>query len=236
MAPTYKSFSRRQLLIQFSSPLGGDLGLETMSGFGFSLDGIKSKLAEAGEKVKARVNEIDAGRMRETLAKAGATAQESISHVSTLGAAQLHETTQQARQLADRQAKQLSKVNAKALLNSNAHFGVPLEALAFSSADAEATEVASVPLVLEMMLAYFESTPRITSVSQLFSVTANASVGVTALAKVPCTPRVHPFTRICRPTVLKHLCAGNGHRHQDSEALAADGSGGRRSAAADVGG
>jgi len=45
--------------------------------------------------------------------------------------AHIHRTTQQARQLADRQTKHLSKVNTKSLLNSNANFGVPLESLAY---------------------------------------------------------------------------------------------------------
>jgi len=160
-----------------------------MAGFGFSFDSLKSKLQEAGEKVrvwalsclrfcvrvppgslahprrqvKARVSEIDTEKVKETLAKARESAGETFSQVRLVGEAHLQETTQTARQLADRQAKQLAKVNAKSLLNSNANFGVPIEALAYRDQSGAPSDTASVPVALEMMVAYLESSEPVTS-------------------------------------------------------------------------
>ena len=109
------------------------------------------------------MSEIDTDKVKETLAKARESASETLSQARLVGEAQLQETTQTARQLADRQAKQLSKVNAKSLLNANANFGVPLEALAYRDQGGAPIEDASVPVALELMIAYLESSEAVTA-------------------------------------------------------------------------
>ena len=113
--------------------------------------------------MKSKVSEIDTTKVKETIAKARETATESFTQASTIGAAQQQETTQQARQLADRQTKNLAKVNAKSLFNANANFGVPLEALAFRGENGVACDDPSVPVALEIIISYFETSQPATS-------------------------------------------------------------------------
>ena len=141
-------------------------------------------------QVKAKVNEIDTTKVKETLAKARDTASETLAHARIASEAQLQETTQQARQLADRQAKQLSKVNAKSLLNSNATFGVPLEALAYRDESGTPCDEARIPLPLEMMIACLESSPTVTSGLHILYYTCNCSIGIFVCAP-PCRDGEH---------------------------------------------
>eukprot|EP00802_Teleaulax_amphioxeia_P014731 Tamp_14806.p1 GENE.Tamp_14806~~Tamp_14806.p1 ORF type:complete len:353 (-),score=92.44 Tamp_14806:540-1577(-) len=159
-----------------------------MAGWGFSLESLKSKVQEAGEKVKAKVNEIDTTKVKETLARTRDSATETLTQARMFSESQLQETTTQARQLADRQAKQLSKVNAKSLLNSHANFGVPIEALAYRDENGVPCDDVSVPKPLNMMITYLESSPPVGAgagaVSALFAVSASsAAQGVPALVK-----------------------------------------------------
>ena len=138
-------------------------------------------------QVKAKVNEIDTSKVKDTLAKTRDSATEKLAQAQVFGATQLQETTAQARLLADRQAKQLSKVNAKSLLNSQANFGVPIEGLAYRDGNGVPCDDVSVPKPLDMMITYLESSSPVAAgegaVAALFSVSASAVQGVPALVK-----------------------------------------------------
>jgi len=150
-----------------------------------------SRAADAPRRrrqVKAKVNEIDTTKVKETLARTRDSATETLTQARMFSESQLQETTTQARQLADRQAKQLSKVNAKSLLNSHANFGVPIEALAYRDENGVPCDDVSVPKPLNMMITYLESSPPVGAgagaVSALFAVSASsAAQGVPALVK-----------------------------------------------------
>ena len=94
-------------------------------------------------------------KVREAVGQVGHQASEALSQARMAAEPQLA----QARELAAKQAKQLSKVNAKSLLNRDAHFGVPLDALAFRDPSGESRDEARVPAVLEKILLRLEQVP-----------------------------------------------------------------------------
>jgi hypothetical protein len=94
-------------------------------------------------------------KVREAVGQVGHQATEALSQARMAAEPQLA----QARELAAKQAKQLSKVNTKSLLNRDAHFGVPLDALAFRDPSGESRDEARVPAVLEKILLRLEQVP-----------------------------------------------------------------------------
>jgi len=165
-----------------------------MSSFSSFLSSAKQMAQQAvdnvkpmAERVKAQAASIDTSKMRETVSQVGHTASEAFSQARMVAEPHLTQARDSAWQLANQQANKLSKVNAKSLLNSNANFGVPLDALCMrGSSGANPAEI-QIPVVLEMMLADLEKRSQYLSPStqkgaKLFSISGDQEE-VKSLAK-----------------------------------------------------